>query len=51
MCVCVQTFAVEGSSPGVRVVQLRVLDNHGAGNTCLYRLQVHGTPQDGAQGR
>ena len=45
-----QTFSV-GASDSVRAVQLRVLDNHGAANTCVYRLQVHGTPQDGAQGQ
>ena len=45
---CTQTFSVEASD-SVRVVELRVLDNHGASNTCVYRLQVHGTPKDGAQ--
>lgn len=44
----VQTFSVK-ESDSVRVVELRVLDNHGASNTCVYRLQVHGTPKDGTQ--
>lgn len=42
----VQAFKLPVLIRPTNKLAVRVLDNHGADNTCMYRVRVHGTPKD-----